>query len=134
MTIQHLKAPDLYHHCEMDQFEFETTADLEDLTEVIGQDRAVEAVRFGIGIQRAGYNLFALGPNGIGKYSLVRRSVEDKAVSEAVPSDWCYVNNFQQPHIPLALELPPGRGKVLSRDMEQLIEDLHGALPAVVRE
>ena len=131
MTIQHLKAPDLYHHCEMDQFEFETTADLEDLTEVIGQDRAVEAVRFGIGIQRAGYNLFALGPNGIGKYSLVRRSVEDKAVSEAVPSDWCYVNNFQQPHIPLALELPPGRGKVLSRDMEQLIEDLHGALPAV---
>jgi lon-related putative ATP-dependent protease len=131
MAINKLKASELFHSCDTDQFDFKTTAKLKTLSEVIGQERAVEAVRFGVGIQRDGYNLYALGPNGIGKYSLVRRYVEEKAQSKDVPSDWCYVNNFQQPHKPHALELPPGMGQQLSIDMEQLIEDLHAAIPGV---
>ena len=131
MAINKLKTSELFHSCDTDKFDFKTTAKLKTLSEVIGQERAVEAVRFGVGIQRDGYNLYALGPNGIGKYSLVRRYVEEKAQSKDVPSDWCYVNNFQHPHKPHALELPPGMGQELSIDMEQLIEDLHAAIPAV---
>jgi len=131
MAINNLKASDLYHSCDTKQLRFKTTARLKALSEVIGQERAVEAVRFGVGIQRDGYNLYALGPNGIGKYSLVRRYVEEKAKSKDIPSDWCYVNNFQQPYKPNALELPPGMGQELSIEMEQLIDDLRAAIPAV---
>ena len=130
MAINNLKASELYNRCDISQFDFKTTANLESLPEVIGQERAVDAVRFGVGIQRDGYNLYALGPKGIGKYSLVRRYVEEKAESKSPPSDWCYINNFKQPHKPNALELPSGMGHQLSIDMDQLIEDLHVAIPA----
>ena len=131
MAINKLKVPELYHSCDTEKFDFKTTAKLESLAEIIGQERAVGAVRFGVGIQRDGYNLFALGPNGIGKNSLVRRYVEEKAEAKETPPDWCYVNNFEQPYKPHVLELPPGMGHELSTDMEQLIEDLHSAIPAV---
>jgi lon-related putative ATP-dependent protease len=112
------------------QFSFETTAELEDLTEVIGQARATEAIRFGIGIQREGYNLFVLGPPGTGRHTIVRRFLEDKASQEPPPSDWCYVNNFEQPHKPRALRLPAGVGLKLKRDMEGMLEELRAAIPA----
>lgn len=131
MAINKLKVPELYHSCDTEKFDFKTTAKLESLAEIIGQERAVGAVRFGVGIQRDGYNLFAFGPNGIGKNSLVRRYVEEKAEAKETPPDWCYVNNFEQPYKPHVLELPPGMGHELSTDMEQLIEDLHSAIPAV---
>jgi lon-related putative ATP-dependent protease len=131
MAINKLKVAELYHSCDTEKFDFKTTAKLESLAEIIGQERAVGAVRFGVGIQRDGYNLFALGPNGIGKNSLVRRYVEEKAEAKETPPDWCYVNNFEQPYKPHVLELPPGMGHELSTDMEQLIEDLHSAIPAV---
>ena len=111
MAITRLKEEELYQRCDIGQFDFKSTAELETLTDIIGQDRAVEAVRFGIGIQREGYNLFALGPNGIGKYSLVRSNLEEKARTEDIASDWCYVNNFKQAHKPHAIELPPGMGQ-----------------------
>lgn len=130
MAITRLNEAELYQRCDIKQFDFTTTAELETLTHMIGQDRAVEALRFGIGIQREGYNLFALGPTGIGKYSLVHSNLEEKAKTENIASDWCYVNNFKQSHKPHALELPAGMGQQLSVDMEQLINDLHAAIPA----
>lgn len=130
MAITRLNEAELYQRCDIKQFDFTTTAELETLTHMIGQDRAVEALRFGIGIQREGYNLFALGPTGIGKYSLVHSNLEEKAKTENIASDWCYVNNFKQSHKPHALELPAGMGLQLSVDMEQLINDLHAAIPA----
>jgi lon-related putative ATP-dependent protease len=120
----------LYHRCDPAQFKFKSTAELADFGEIIGQERAVEAVQFGIGIRREGYNLFALGPSGTGKHTVVREFLEKQAASEPTPSDWCYVNNFDLPHKPRALRLPPGRGVVLRRDMEQLIEDLMTVIPA----
>ena len=119
MAIKKLNASDLYQNCDTDQLGFNTTADLEALTEVIGQDRVVEAVRFGIGIQRDGYNLYALGPKGLGKHSLVHRYIEEKAKSEEIPSDWCYVNNFKQPHKPRAIEMPPGMSHELGIDISK---------------
>ena len=131
MAIKSLEPAALFRHCDVQAFDFETTAELEKLTEIIGQPRAVDAVRFGIGIRREGYNLFALGPAGSGKRSLVQRYVTERAASEPLPPDWCYINNFEQAHKPHMLQLPAGRGVELQNDMEQLIDDLHGAIPAV---
>jgi lon-related putative ATP-dependent protease len=131
MAITPLKSDALYTRCLPEEFDFRTTAELEDLTEFIGQPRAVEAVSFGIGIRHKGYNIFALGPTGIGKRALVERYAVKQAAIEPLPPDWCYVNNFQQPHEPRMLRMPPGRGLELERDMEQLVEDLHAAIPTV---
>ena len=116
--------------CDAAGFSFESTAELPDLDGVIGQDRALEAIRFGIGIKRAGFNLFALGPSGVGKEHIVRRSLADQAVHEPVPDDWCYVNNFADSHKPDAIRLPPGRALPLRRDMEWLVDELKAAIPA----
>jgi len=126
--VKPLDAKALCQRCDPDQFAFETTAELEDLTEIIGQPRAVEAVRFGVGIEQEGYNIFALGPAGTGKLSLVRQFFEQRAASEPVPPDWCYVNNFEEPHRPRALHLPPGKGTELRQDMADLVEELRTAL------
>ena len=128
--VKELVPQDLYRRCDPAQFSFQTTADLPELEEIIGQPRAVAAVRFGIGIQRDGYNIFALGPAGTGKHSLVRHFLEERAAKEPVPPDWCYVNNFEQPWRPHALRLPPGRGAVFSRDMEELVRELGTTLAA----
>jgi lon-related putative ATP-dependent protease len=128
--VKPLEATALYQRCNPTQFTFESTADLEDLAEVIGQARAVEAVRFGVGIRREGFNLFALGPEGTGKYAVVRHYLERQAATQPLPSDWCYVNNFVESHKPCALRLPPGGGPKLRRDMERLVEELRTAIPA----
>lgn len=120
----------LCQDCDPEQFPFETTASLEPLTEVIGQERAIEAMRFGIGIHREGYNLFAMGSHGTGKYSAIRQFLDEKAAAEPVPSDWCYVNNFQEPYKPEALQLSPGQGASLCGDMQKLVEALHSVIPA----
>ncbi|MBM3518314.1 MAG: ATP-dependent protease [Alphaproteobacteria bacterium] len=110
---------------------FATTADLKDLDEPLGQERAVEALRFGIGIRSRGFNLFALGPTAIGKHATVRQFVEREAAQQPTPPDWCYVNNFADVHRPKALQLPAGLGAKLQKDMEQLIEELRTAIAAV---
>lgn len=124
-----LPAEALYRRCDPDEFDFNTTAELPDLTEVIGQSRALQAVRFGVNIRREGYNLYVMGPPGIGKHTLIRQFLEQKAVAPT-PDDWCYVNNFQQAHKPRVMRLPAGRGKRLKVDMEKLVEELGIILPA----
>ncbi|MEK7772301.1 MAG: ATP-binding protein, partial [Pseudomonadota bacterium] len=101
------------------------------MTEIIGQVRAMDAVRFGSGIRHEGYNLFVLGPSGMGKLSLVRQLLEEKAIQESKPADWCYINNFSQPHKPHVLKLPHGRGEELRLYMDKLINYLRGAVPAL---
>lgn len=127
---QALKPEQLYRRCDPGQLPFDTTAELPDLTEIIGQERALEAVSFGINIQNAGYNIYALGPPGIGKHTLIAQLLAEPAQRQQLPSDWCYINNFDDPRRPRALALPPGRGRVLRDDMARLIEDLKTAIPA----
>jgi lon-related putative ATP-dependent protease len=130
-SIQPLAPEALCTQCDSAQFTFTTTADLDDLTQVLGQARAVEALKFGIGIRRDGYNLFVLGEPGTGKRTVVRQFLDDKAAHEAPPPDWCYVNNFQEAHKPRVMQLPAGTGVKLKNAMEQLMADLHAAIPAV---
>ncbi|MFW6061212.1 MAG: AAA family ATPase [Planctomycetota bacterium] len=130
MAIEELHKDRLIRRCDPDQFQFETTDELEPLGEIIGQPRAVEAVRFGIDIRQQGYNIFALGPAGVGKHTLVGQFLERKASEAPAPPDWCYVNNFDEPYRPRALRLPAGKGNELRDEMDQLIEDVLGALSA----
>lgn len=120
----------LYKSCAVEQFSFQTTAELEPVDVVIGQQRALESVRFGLRMLNDGYNVFALGPGGMGKFTAVRHMVSEEAENGAIPSDWCYVNNFEQPYQPCALQMPPGRGAQLRSDMAELVEELGSVIPA----
>lgn len=120
----------VYRRCDPGQFSFQTTAELDSLDEIIGQARAVEAIQFGIGIPRDGYNLFSLGPAGTGKHYTVRHFLNARAATETAPPDWCYVNNFEQPQKPNVIGLPAGQGVMLRHDMEQLVEELRSTIPA----
>lgn len=125
-----LSAEKLYTPCPADKLAFKTTRDLAPLSVMIGQDRAVAAVRFAISMKHEGYNLFALGPEGIGKATLIRQKLEEAAAAQTVADDWCYVNNFADPQKPIALRLNAGRGEVLRSDMKQLVDELKSAIPA----
>jgi lon-related putative ATP-dependent protease len=123
-----LSTADLAWTCDSTKLDFETTGDLEPFEGLLGQDRAAAAMEVGVALHRPGYNLFAAGPQGLGKHQQVRRFIEEQAAGEAAPSDWCYVYNFEQPYAPNALELPKGRGRALKRGLEQLVSDLKDVL------
>ncbi|MDP6831702.1 MAG: AAA family ATPase [Alphaproteobacteria bacterium] len=130
MPIKPLKATQIYRHCDAKSFRFRSTAELPDLDGVLGQARAVEALSFGIGMEKDGYNLFVLGPRATGRHTIARSFLERRAEGEAAPDDWAYVNNFEAPHKPRALRLPAGRAGSLRQDMARLIEELLIAIPA----
>ena len=119
-----LKPEQLRYTCDECLFEFNSTADVSELVEIIGQDRAVEAIEFGMGIEENGFNIFALGPTGAGKTATIKRFVEEKSKLKPVPDDWCYVHNFDEPREPNAIRLAPGRGREFRKDMEKLVEEL----------
>jgi len=122
-----LTAAALCWRCPSDRFAFETTQQLEPLSQVIGQDRAVEAIQFAVGMRQSGYNLYALGPEGMGKHTVVRRFLEEQAGQELAPPDWCYVSNFKERRKPRALQLPAGRGGQFREDMSNFVVDLRDA-------
>lgn len=109
--------------CDDSCLDFETTADLPPLQTIIGQQRAVQSLEFGLDIVEKGFNIYAAGPNGTGKTTAITAFLQEQAKSKQPPSDWCYVNNFRDPSQPRALELPPGKGKDFQRDMRTLVEE-----------
>ncbi|MGE0469071.1 MAG: Lon protease family protein [Nitrospira sp.] len=111
------------------QLGFEDTGELEPLTEIIGQERAVEAMEFGLNIKSPGFNLYVSGPVGTGKGTLVRQMIKRMAHAAPAPSDWCYVNNFQDPSRPTCLSLPAGQGASFKREMSGFIDGLRRDIP-----
>ena len=120
----------LYTKCDPEDLPAAGEASAVAAAEGLGQERALDAIRFGVGIRRHGYNIFVHGAPGTGKYPLVRRQIEEAAAAMPVPPDWCYVHNFQEAHKPRALRLPAGRGCGLRADMDKLIRELRAAIPA----
>jgi predicted ATP-dependent protease len=120
----------LRRSCDPSSFAFRTTEELPPPETLVGHERAAEALRFGIDVSRGGYNIFALGSTGVGKHDVVRRFLEERAAARAVPSEWCYVHNFAEPHRPRAVELPAGRASALAADADRLVGELRAALPA----
>jgi lon-related putative ATP-dependent protease len=127
-TTAELAPPALCRRFDPAEIPFATTAGGPATVAMVGQPRAVAALRFGIGMPRDGYNIFALGAPGTGKRTLALRSLEDHAATRAVPPDLCYVHNFDDPRRPRLLSLPAGTGAGLRRAMERLVDDLRAAI------
>jgi lon-related putative ATP-dependent protease len=106
-----------------------TTQELAPLSEIIGQERAVRALKFGLGIRDQGFNIYVAGFPGTGRKTAVKNFVEEIARVEPVPPDWCYVNNFSNQYEPKAIQLPAGKGKEFRDNVKNLIESIRTALP-----
>jgi predicted ATP-dependent protease len=101
-----------------------TTADLDSGMKIIGQPRGVQAIEFGINMDSPGYNIYVLGESGTGRTTAIKQFVESRAGSDPIPPDWVYVNNFVEPHKPIAIKLPHGQGFRLSDSLQQLVKEL----------
>ncbi|MEA2039182.1 MAG: ATP-binding protein [Thermodesulfobacteriota bacterium] len=110
---------------------FETTDDLEPLTEIIGQRRGVEAFRFGIGMDKQGYNVFVTGTAGTGRMSTAQKLLEEMSKDGPVPDDLCYVNNFENHEAPILLRLKGGMGSTFKKDVSNLVETLKKEIPQI---
>lgn len=131
MDISKLTLPveKLRRTCDPAGFPFETTAELDPLEEIIGQDRAVRAIEFGLDISSSGFNLFLAGQPGTGKTTILKRILADLTGDRPVPPDIAYVHNFDDPYSPAVLILPAGWGAKLRDDLAELVEDLQERVP-----
>ena len=107
----------LYRRCSVAELGFVTTEAVPDVSRIVGQERAVDAIELAVTMSAPGFNFFALGPPGIGKMTATRQYLGQQAAGAPTP-DWCYVHNFKQPHRPRALRLPPGRSVALRDELE----------------
>ncbi len=121
----------LYRFCDPDIFTFNTTEDLPDFKETIGQERALHALDFGLSLESTGFNIFILGEHGTGKMTTVRSFLSQKAMNEPVPQDWGYVYNFKDSDVSVAISLDPGSAVIFQKDMEELIKILKAEIPKV---
>jgi hypothetical protein len=126
-----LAPAELYRPADLSSVAFTTTAELDPIDGLVGQQRALKAIEFGTGIGQPGFNLFVIGPNGTGMQQAVRTLLLEIARKRPQPPDWVYVNNFENPHKPIAIQFPTGRAIEFRDEMHDLIEDLKVALPAV---
>lgn len=119
VTVEKLK-----NKCDITCFDFDSTADLDPLQGIIGQERASKSLQFGLSVKKKGYNIFVSGQSGTGRNSYVKHITEEKASKKEVPDDWVYVYNFKNPHSPMSINLKQGMGKEFVKDMEITIKQL----------
>jgi lon-related putative ATP-dependent protease len=115
--------------CDPNSMHCESTRELKPLVEIVGQDRAVRALKFGLGIKNYGFNIYVSGYPGTGRKTAVKSFVDETAQNQPVPPDWCYVNNFGNQYEPKAIHLPAGKGKDFQTDMKNFIESIKSSLP-----
>ncbi len=125
-----LKASDLRCICDHRVFKFKNTSQIKPLEEVIGQQRAVQALEFGLTMNHSGYNIFVTGLEGTGKSTIVKDYVTKHARTLPKPNDWCLVNNFKDEFRPRVIEVPSGKAVQLSKKINRLIQTLKEDLPA----
>lgn len=127
-----LTAIQLKSDCKPKKFDFETTDELEPITdELIGQNRAVKAMDLGLKVKQEGYNIFISGIPGTGKTTYAKTLAREESEDAEVPDDICYVYNFSDSEKPRALSLPAGQGVNLQEDMDKVIEELKTEIPQV---
>ena len=127
--VNQLPVEKLRNVCDTNFLHCESTKDLVPLSEIIGQERAVRALKFGLGIKEHGFNMYVAGYPGTGRKTAVKNFVEAQAKLQPVPPDWCYVNNFGNQYEPKAIKLPAGKGKEFREDMKNFIENAKTAFP-----
>ena len=127
--VKELKYTQVYKTCDLCQLKFKTTDDLAPCTDYIGQERAIEAINFGLGMEFRGYNLYLSGPTGVGKTTTIETILSSIAKEKPSPTDWCYVFNFRVPNEAQAIELPKGKAKEFKNDMEEFLRELKINIP-----
>ncbi len=115
--------------CDPATLDFSTTQEVEPLEGLTGQERAVLALEFGLGMRRKGFNIYVAGQPGTGKMTAVETFLAELAKGRRTPPDYVYVNNFEDPYRPQAFPLPPGRGRLLREDMVALVTRVKDELP-----
>src|SRR5512138_351543 len=127
--IHELSANELHRICDPKTLHCDSSAEIGSLGTIIGQERAVRAMRFGLDIRDWGFNIFVAGVSGTGRTTAVERFLEEIAVTKPIPMDWCYVNNFEDSYRPRALGLPAGKAREFQRDLmgfiKTVIRDIH---------
>jgi predicted ATP-dependent protease len=126
--INELPAEKYRKYCDPNCMGCESSAELENNHTIIGQERAVRALRFGMGIKEKGFNIYVSGLPGTGRTTTIKRFLEEVAGQEGAPSDWCYVNNFRDNYHPRALQLPAGKAEDFRKDMISLITGVKSGL------
>lgn len=122
--INELKYTQLKNECKLTSLPFETTKELNDLDDIIGQETGIQALEFGASINVKGYNIFIEGPTGVGKTLYTKNFLDKLAKSKKTPCDWCYIYNFENPNEPIAVSLPAGKGIEFTEDMNKFIKEL----------
>lgn len=127
--VNELPPESLRKVCDARLIRCKTTEELTPILEIIGQERAVRALKFGLGIKDHGFNIYVAGYPGTGRKTAVKNFVEEIARDKPVPPDWCYVNNFSNQYEPKAIKLTAGKGKAFRDDVKNFIENIRTALP-----
>jgi lon-related putative ATP-dependent protease len=120
---------DLRPVCDPGVYNFTHTGELSPYLGLIGQDRALDAIKFGLSIESKGFNICVSGEPGTGRGTAIADYLEDFAKTRAVPDDWCYVYNFAEPYRPRALRLPPSKGGQLASQMAAMLHDARERVP-----
>ena len=128
-----LTAAELFHPCDPNQFDFDTTDDINQSSPPLGLDRAIDAIKLGVGVQSAGFNIFLMGSTGLGKHAIAQQLLLQHRDPGKQLFDWCYVNNFRDGNKPIALQLPAGMGKRLKSEIHTLIEALKKTVPTLLQ-
>ena len=131
MPIFKLTSQQLYRPADIEAFspDCKSTKSLTPLDEIIGQQRAQQAVEFAMSIKDKGYNIYAIGRNGLGKRTMMLRYLHQEFCPDSPLFDWCYVANFSNTRTPKVLPLPAGMGLTFKKEVEALIKSLVSALP-----
>jgi len=128
-TYEEVPVEKLRWRCDPEALPFETTQAVQACEEIIGQERAQEAIRLGLNIHSVGYNIFVTGLTGTGRFTTIKCILEELNIQSKIPNDFCYVNNFKNQDMPHMLSLPPGQGNAFKKEMENLIETLKKKIP-----
>jgi lon-related putative ATP-dependent protease len=126
-----LSTDKLRRRCDPASLPFASTKELSERNELIGQARALDAIKLSSQISHRDFNVFVLGPNGTGRHTAVLKLLGNEATKRTLPADWVYVNNFEAAHKPKALCLPPGTALKLKRTMQKTVDDLGSDIPAL---
>jgi len=128
-----IKPRDLRWQCDPDALGFETTSSLESKPNIIGQDRALDAIRLGLSLRSPGYNIFISGLTGVGKLTAIRSELEAMDLSRSDLKDICYVHNFRDPDSPQCLMLKKGQGVLLKKKLLELLRTITEVIPVALQ-
>jgi predicted ATP-dependent protease len=134
MDMRELTAPDLEFRYSGKGLDFKSTDDIKPATGIVGQPKAVEALKFGLSIKHDGYNIFVTGLSGTGRMTTLQSMLEEFSAEESTPPDICFVHNFDDPILPTVLFLPPGKGKVFATALRDSVKEMKEHIPKLFED